>query len=65
MKTFLLLHIALLCALGYVSQNIFFGPLGDILFTVASVICVPIVSAYALKCYFSFAAIRHRNHRSM
>ncbi|MAD15530.1 MAG: hypothetical protein CL579_05540 [Alteromonadaceae bacterium] len=63
MKTFLLLHIALLCALGYVSQSIFFGTLGDILFTVASVICIPIVSAYALKCYFSFTAIRQRNHK--
>lgn len=63
MKTFLLLHIALLCALGYVSQSIFFGPVGDILFTVASVICVPIVSAYALKCYFSLISMRQRNHR--
>ncbi|GAC33766.1 hypothetical protein [Paraglaciecola polaris] len=63
MKTFLLLHIALLCTLGYVSQSIFFGPLGDVLFTIASVICIPIVSAYALKCYFSLSAMRPRNHK--
>ena len=65
MKTFLLLHIALLCTVGYVSQSIFFDTLGDVVFTIASVICVPIVSAYALKCYFSFSSMRHRNHRTL
>lgn len=54
MKTcLLLLHIALLGAIIYLSQSALLGTFGTILFALISVVSVPIISASALRLCFS------------
>ena len=61
MKTFLLLYIALLCALGFISQSIHISPIGDMIFIFLNIVCIPIITAYALKLYFTLS-IKLRGH---
>jgi hypothetical protein len=58
MKTFLLLYITL----AFISQVLLFNPLWNMLFTLLSVVCIPIITAYALKWFFSIS-IRPRPYR--
>lgn len=61
MKTFLLLYIALVTSLGFISQLLLFSPLGQILFVLLNFVCLPIITAFALKLYFSIS-IKPRFH---
>lgn len=62
MKTFILLYITLLCTLAFISQALLFSPLWNMLFTLLNVVCIPIITAYALKLYFSIS-LRAKIHR--